>query len=284
MPFETAVLPAAPAGFETPLLAIAVARGRAAAVARGARPGDRRRDRPAVRRRRLQRQEGRDRADLPAGPGAARAAGRAGEAGRDLAHRHPPRRLRRRQAGARRSACRAPRSTSPPKALGGVDAGRRGPGDRRRAGAGRLAVQRDEAPARGQEARARADRRARARPRPRRSRPATGSARRSARGRPSRAASRCCRATSARRPTWRRPRRRSPQRHGFGVTVLDKAAIVREKMGALHGGGAGQRRGAAVHRARVQGRRAARRSCWSARASRSTPAASRSSRRRTWKT
>ena len=55
--------------------------------------------------------------------------------------------------------------------------------------------------------------------------------------------------------SWRRPRSSSPHGYGFAVTVLDKAAIVREGMGALHGGRAGERRGAALHRARVQGRR-----------------------------
>ena len=53
----------------------------------------------------------------------------------------------------------------------------------------------------------------------------------------------------------RRPRREIAQRHGFGVTVLDKAAIVQGEDGRAAGGGAGQRRGAALHRAGVQGGR-----------------------------
>ncbi len=79
----------------------------------------------------------------------------------------------------------------------------------------------------------RADRRSWSPTSRRRPTPATGSARPSARGRCWRAASRCSQATCARPPTSAGAAEELAKRHGFAVTVLDKAAITREKMGGL---------------------------------------------------
>ena len=284
MPFETAVFPPRRPGYETPLLALAVARGAlpaslaaldqatGGALGRLFAAGDfsGKRDETPL--------------DLPAGPRATRAAGRPRQARRDRSRTS----IRRAAsvAAKRARALGVPRAAFH-LAAGGAGrcrAGRRGPGDRRGTGPGRLAVQRDEAAARGEEARARADRRPGARRPPTRSRRATGSAPPSARDRPWRAASRCCRATCARRRYVAQTAAEIAARHGFGDHRARQGGDRDGEDGRAAGGGAGQRRGAALHRARVQGRARARRSSWSGRASRSTPAASRSSRRRTWRT
>ena len=234
MPFETALSQAQVAGFETPLLAIALARGTlppslaafdkatGGALARLLAAGDftGKKDEAAL--------------VYPPGPAARVLLVGLGKADEIVAPRHPPRRRHRGQAGA---LARRPSRGVPP---------------RRRRRRGKVApAEAGQAIAEGLAQGAwqfnemkRPPERARS---PRSSgstcwRPTGADAIASrAPGRSGhrrgadalRAASRCCRATSARPPTWRTRREELAQRHGFGVTVLDKAAIVREKMGAL---------------------------------------------------
>ena len=85
------------------------------------------------------------------------------------------------------------------------------------------------------------------------------------------------RATSARRPTSPSRRRRSASAIGLRVQVLDEAGHPPREDGLPAGGVAGQRAAAALHRARAPRRQGERtpRWCWWAKASPSTPAASR---------
>ena len=103
----------------------------------------------------------------------------------------------------------------------------------------------------------------------------------------SRATSATCRATSA-RPTYLGERAQAARRRSFPTSrckVLERKEIEELGMGSFLSVTNGSDAAAALHRPRVHAvarKQGEARACWSARASRSTPAASRSSRPPTW--
>ena len=143
-----------------------------------------------------------------------------------------------------------------------------------RRGRGQLRLRRHQVQARRPRAAARGDRRGRrralqrrpsTRPRPRP--PASSS--------PANWAT--CRPTTPRPRAWARRRKKLAKAHGFQCEVLGPKEVAKLGMGSFMARGPGLGRAAALHRAALPGRapRTRRRWCWWARASPSTPAASR---------